>query len=353
MAITRNSSARSSSPTPSENSDMYYADFDSPLPALSQTADLLSWESDATPAPMDSRDATPTQAAHPSSPASVVEISREEFPPLTTETPATVTKPKNTKAKKGKGKAKAIVAAPHTNDADDPFLAVDIVLATTALLGTQTTADNATDGTSSSCRPAAVSGSPPKRQRANYARDAAPTPLVAVADAASEPDIIQPVITPLDRTLAHIPIPAPTFAQAAAAAPTPAQPAAPTPDQPAAANAALPPMWLTVDGNPPRGSYTPTPTGGFPAIVYSSELLLQGVPADLIRMYEAVPFPKFFLLVSGGNGAVMRTHGLIREAIGNFINVDPTSFTLSTPPTTANGTSPSLWLELLQAILDT
>ncbi|KAJ6496865.1 hypothetical protein DFH09DRAFT_1204777 [Mycena vulgaris] len=117
-------------------------------------------------------------------------------------------------------------------------------------------------------------------------------------------------------------------------------------------------MWLTADGLPPRGSYTPTPAGGFPAIVYSPELLLHGVPPDLIQMYDAVPFPKLFLLVSGGNGAVMRTHGLIRDAIGNFINIDPTSFTLGTPPTAANGTSPSLWLTadvpgpLSQAILD-
>ncbi|KAJ6521827.1 hypothetical protein DFH09DRAFT_1192270 [Mycena vulgaris] len=117
-------------------------------------------------------------------------------------------------------------------------------------------------------------------------------------------------------------------------------------------------MWLTADSLPPRGSYTPTPAGGFPAIVYSPELLLHGVPPDLIQMYDAVPFPKLFLLVSGGNGAVMRTHGLIRDAIGNFINIDPTSFTLGTPPTAANGTSPSLWLTadipspLSQAILD-
>jgi hypothetical protein len=78
--------------------------------------------------------------------------------------------------------------------------------------------------------------------------------------------------------------------------------------------------------------------------MYSPEQLLQGVPADLVRMYEDVGFPKFFLVVSGGNGAVMRTHGLIREAIANYINIDPTTFTLGTPPTAANGSSPTLWL---------
>jgi hypothetical protein len=64
------------------------------------------------------------------------------------------------------------------------------------------------------------------------------------------------------------------------------------------------------------------------------------------------------LTVSGGNGAVMRTHGLIREAIGNYINIDPADFMLGTPPTTTNGTSPALWLaanipgHLAQTIVD-
>ncbi|KAJ7878254.1 hypothetical protein B0H13DRAFT_2545725 [Mycena leptocephala] len=54
----------------------------------------------------------------------------------------------------------------------------------------------------------------------------------------------------------------------------------------------------------------------------------------------------------------MRTHGLIRESIGGFLNIDPTSFTLGTPPTAANGTSPTLWLaadipnNLVQGIID-
>jgi hypothetical protein len=54
----------------------------------------------------------------------------------------------------------------------------------------------------------------------------------------------------------------------------------------------------------------------------------------------------------------MRTHGLIWEAIGNRINIDPTDFTLGTLPTAANGTSPALWLatnipdHLAQAIID-
>ncbi|KAJ6545699.1 hypothetical protein B0H19DRAFT_286891 [Mycena capillaripes] len=158
------------------------------------------------------------------------------------------------------------------------------------------------------------------------------------------------VVPALAPTAAAVAVP--NLAQAAAL-PAPA----PLPAQPPVV-AALPPLWLTADGNPPRGSYTPTPAGGFPTIVYSPELLRQGIPPELANMYDQVPFPKIFLAVSGGNGAVMKTHGLIREAIGNYINIDATEFTLGTPPTAANGTSPALWLaadipgQLSQAILD-
>ncbi|KAJ6602723.1 hypothetical protein DFH09DRAFT_1470661 [Mycena vulgaris] len=382
MAITRGSSARSSSPTPSENSDMYYDDFDnaSPSPAPSQTADAFGgWESDGTPAPMDSRDATPTQEVRPSSPASVVEISREDFPPLPAQAPATVTKPraaKAPKAKKGKEKAKATEAVAvepitHTSDADDPFLAADIARATAASLGIQTSADHATTGASSSRRPAAPPGSPSKRQRANTAGDAAPAPFppAVVVNAVPAPVTIQPAIPP-PRPHTLVPVAAATVVPVAVAvvAPTAGAVVAPIAEAvtaPAAAAAGAPTFAQAVaqpaaaaDGLPPRGSYTPTPAGGFPPIVYSPELLLQGVPQDLSGMYDDVAQPKFFIVVSGGNGAVMKTHGLIRESIGNFINVDPTSFTLGTPPTAANGTSPALWLaadippQLAQAIID-
>jgi hypothetical protein len=84
---------------------MYYDDLNSPAP--SQTADALGWDNDATPAPMDSRDVTPTVCVP--SPTSVMEISWDEFPPLAAPTPATVTKARTTtkasKANKGKGKA--------------------------------------------------------------------------------------------------------------------------------------------------------------------------------------------------------------------------------------------------------
>ncbi|KAJ7878235.1 hypothetical protein B0H13DRAFT_2545678 [Mycena leptocephala] len=404
MAITRFSSARSSSPTPSENSDMYYEDLNNatPTPAPSQTADALGWETDDTPAPTDPHDVTPTaQTARATTPASVVEISAEDFPGLPAPAPATVTKPhatKAAKAKKGKEKAKtteagesvslrsildlthhAAVADPvgHTSDSDDPFLAADIARATAASLGQQVEHDSATAGASSSSshRPDATSGSPSKRQRANTAGDASATtsaPAVnpettgatialTVAQAAAPvivPDAAPCVISLLfyNLVLTRCCRAALTFAQAAAPVVVPdVAPAAPA--QPAIGGD-VPPMWLTADGLPPRGSYTPTPAGGFACIVYEPLQLLQDIPPELILLYEGVPFPKIFLVVSGGNGAVMRTHGCIRDAIGNFINVDPTSFTLSTPPTAAHGTSSALWLLadlpglLTQAVLD-
>ncbi|KAJ7082771.1 hypothetical protein C8R44DRAFT_894685 [Mycena epipterygia] len=455
MAITRKNSARTSSPTPSENSDMYYDDFNdnrtTPLPAPSQTADAYGWESDSTPVPMDSHNTTPTpQTARPSSPASVVEISRDKFPPLVVLASAAVAKPrtKATKANKGKGKATkagmlprpippspltrlkapAVVTTP-TSDNDDPSLAADIAQATAASLDIPAMLGHATTGASSSRRPAAGTGSPSKRLRSNTAGESAPAPFAAViatpapttsAIAASTAiptvptttaptnaptatpaaaTIVTPGITPaatpaavpIVMPAAIIPITAPvttvasapitavasTPVTAVATAPTAAVatantavPAAapalvPAPAgvlvlaaPPAATAPVLPPMWLTADGLPPRSSYTPTPAGGFPAIVYSPEQLLHGIPADLIRMYEEVAQPKFFLVVSGGNGAVMKTHGLIHEAVGDFANIDPTSFTLGTPPTAGNGTSPILWLvadipdHLAQAIVN-
>ncbi|KAJ7845481.1 hypothetical protein B0H13DRAFT_2363608 [Mycena leptocephala] len=351
MAITRGTSARTVSPTPSENSDMYYDDsnnrYASLSPAPSQTANALGWDGDASPTPGEPRhDDTPTpQPARAPSPASVV--------------PRT----KASKAGKGKGKVKAAptAAEARASDNDDPFLAADTAQAIAASLGLPSPLDRATAGASSSRRPAEAGvGSPSKRLRSNSTGDAGPAPYAAVVAAAA------PATTPIGTpAAAHevAPVTAPT--------PLPSRPLCP-PDPPQSPrnplvhpfrtctrpNDGLPPMWLTADGNPPRGSYFPTPAGGLPAIVYSEEQLFHDVPADLLGMYEEVAFPKFFLFVSGGNGAVMKTHGLIREAIGNYINIDPADFTLGTPPTAANGTSPAPWLTadipapLAQAIVD-
>ncbi|KAJ7746469.1 hypothetical protein DFH07DRAFT_962945 [Mycena maculata] len=453
MAVTR--SSRAVSPTPSNNSDMYWEAVDAaPSPAPSETADPFGMRDNFTPTPMDSTNTTPTPQNHRA--ASLASA------------PAPTAAPKS-RAKKNKGKKKADT---ETRDEEDPFLTVDLELTKAASMATRdvedptlvadiertkatslgitTSQDYTTQGALSSCRPIAEPGSPSKRLRANTVGDAAPAPFatddtttapttlpLAVihghythTPTASAPATINPgPATPVDAVppltvtapattstaamppapmdpaipstthtaathiatpiagpavaattvppnVAHTSMPVttlpattptigtPTAAPAAVTNAVPTQPATTyagavltampnaIPAQPAAVAAhavlapaaAPPPLWITADGLPPYGSFTPTPPGGFPTIVYSPEQLLQGVPADLQRMYDAVPHPKFFMVVSGGNGAVMRTHGLIRESIGNFINIDPASFTLGTPPTADDGTSPSLWL---------
>ncbi|KAJ7820956.1 hypothetical protein B0H13DRAFT_2377640 [Mycena leptocephala] len=325
-----------------------------------QTADALGWDSDSSEAPFGSANATPTpQAVRPSTPASVVEISREEFPPLAASAPATATKPR-TKTSKGKGKKKASVA---TNVEDDPFLAADIERAKAASLSLTTSMDHATDGASSSRRPEADPGSPTKCLHANTTGDAAPAPFGTLlrvrppppplpphppppplARSAPRPTALQPraVVTPAMSSTAPGHMPAPAADATYAAAVTAVAPiAAPAPVAAAAAPA----------------------VGILPVLRFQPHHLLARAaaprrPPDLTRMYDAVAQPKFFIVVSGGNGAIMRTHGLIREALGNFVNIDPTSFTLGTPPTAANGTSPALWLaadippQLAQAIID-
>ncbi|KAJ7098418.1 hypothetical protein C8R44DRAFT_748246 [Mycena epipterygia] len=392
MAVTR--STRTASPTPSDSSDMFWETFDdehvTPSPTPKKTADALEWESDSTPAPMDATEATPTpQGVCVSSPASVVEISRDEFPALEAPAPAAATKSR-AKSSKDKGKKKATTKA-ATRDEEDPFLVADIERAKAVSLGLATSQDHATEGASSSRRSAATSGFPSKRLRANTTGDAAPAPFAAVAIAAAPATVsliapaapaAAPASTPTAPVAAIVTTPATaTFATTPTAAPTPAVPTVAAPAtvptaMPAAAQvvaapvtvptvapivaapagapviagpaaapaaapaphagAALPPLWMTVDGLPPRGSYTPTLAGGFPDIIYSPEQLLQGVPVDLVQMYDAIAHPKFFMVVSGGNGAVMRTHGLIRDAIGNFINVDPQTWAMA-PQTRSPG----------------
>ncbi|KAJ7907792.1 hypothetical protein B0H13DRAFT_1879246 [Mycena leptocephala] len=245
---------------------------------------------------MNSHDATPTQPARMSSPASVTEISRDEFPPLMAPAPApaTVTKAR-TKASKGKGKATA------------------------------------------------KAGSPSKHLRSNTAGDAAPAPFAAVAAA----------MPTVNTTIAHTAIPVVatgiTPVPATAAAPVDTAAAATTLDG-AAATVSLDvapavPALDAAGAAAAHVSYTETPPGGYPIMVYSADGMINTIPANLFVMYEAVPILNSFCAV-------------IRDAIANLINIEPGDFTLSTPPTAANGTSPDLWLvagipaHLAQAIID-
>ncbi|KAF8164233.1 hypothetical protein K438DRAFT_1984750 [Mycena galopus ATCC 62051] len=406
---TRSSSiVRNPSPVGSDSSDMYYNDpaFDSTPVTPSRADDAHNpYDSDASAAlSVDARDTTPTpQPTRAASPAAVVELSTDDYPALATPAPAnaTMTRGKVGKKNKGKGRAgqgnadediplpaedtQAAIAgrkrvAQANADEDDPTLAADTEAAIAASLGRPTVHDNATAGASSSRR---MPESPGKRLRTNSVGDAAPAPYQTDATDTGSP-FLQPIVTtasssaaPSAAVQAAAAVNAASTAASAAVAATPASGAhatfaaavmAPAPAAAAqaiahrlAANAAAAPAvpdWPTADGNPPRGSYAPTPQDGFPTVVYSHALLVQGMPPGLMQLYDEVPPPKFFVVASGGNGATMQTHGLIRAAIGDFINVDPGSFHLGTPPSAEHGPSPILWLvvglplHLAQAILE-
>ncbi|KAJ6483347.1 hypothetical protein C8R45DRAFT_931958 [Mycena sanguinolenta] len=406
-ATLRSASAYSPSPAPSDLSDMYYSDLPTPTPGPGQT-----WDELLGPAPPGGTGATTPTPATPrgASPASVVEISAEDFPALASSTATPAPKPAG-KAKKGKGKAKvtrkrAIEEVTEDSEAEnDPILAADIAAAKAASLALPTVLDNTTPGASSSSSrvpPPSGPASPPKRARSNSAGDVTPTrsyanavssgpspflapvtveapapptntastPQSTAVAAAQASTIAAPAALTIPTVIAHaapavaapaaIHAPAPVRAAPAAvlapapAVPAPAPPAAaaPAPPMPDAV-AAQPPiaiapaaaaMWATYDGLPSRGSFTLAPPGGFPGIVYNRDLLFQGMPANLQTLHDDVPHPKFYVVVSGGNGAVVRTHGLIREALGEYINFDTTAIQLGTPPTPESGPSPVVWL---------
>ncbi|KAJ7841628.1 hypothetical protein B0H14DRAFT_3457400 [Mycena olivaceomarginata] len=232
MAITRNSSARTTSPTPSEDSEMYWEHSDdhrlSPSPAPSQTADVNGWDSDSTPGPMDSLNSTPTPlTACISPPPSVVEISRDDYPPLAAPTPATATKArtaKATKASKGKGKAKHATTAAnaHTNDLNNPFLATNIARATAESLGLTYAPDDASNSGASSSRHLKTGGeSPSKRLRANSVGNAPPRHRSATSAATVHPAAPHTAPPPAPAAMSTA---MPALAPVAVPAPTPNTP---------------------------------------------------------------------------------------------------------------------------------
>ncbi|KAF8186168.1 hypothetical protein K438DRAFT_1973538 [Mycena galopus ATCC 62051] len=297
------------------------------------------------------------------SPAAVVELSTDDYPALATPAPANATTTRGKVGKKNKGKGRAGQgnadedvplpaedtqaaiagrkrAAQANADEDDPTLAADTEAAIAASLGRPIVHDNVTAGASSSRR---MPESPGKHLRTNSVGDAAPAPYQTDATDTGSP-FLQPIVTTASSSAAPSAAvqaaaavnAAPTAASAAVAA-TPASGAhatfaaavtAPAPAAAAqaiahrlAANAAAAPAapdWPTADDNPPRGSYAPTPQDGFPTVVYSHALLVQGMPPALCNW----------------------------------------SFHLGTPPSAEHGPSPILWLvaglplHLAQAILD-
>ncbi|KAJ7091810.1 hypothetical protein C8R44DRAFT_750441 [Mycena epipterygia] len=243
------------------------------------------------------------QAAHLSSPTSVVEILREEF-----------TKPhaKATKANKGKGKAlktTTTAATAHTSDNDDPFLVADIVLATAVLLGLPTSLSNAKAGASSLRCSVTGTSSLSKHQHSNTARGAAPTPFAIgvatpapVLTAATPALIPMPVITLLvfapavtpaampaavtaaptiiivqTATLTTIPATTPAPAQPTTTAPTAAAPAITAPAQPTATTPTAPllphppSLWLLRPLSQPLPSLLPSWLAPAPATIVMLE----------------------------------------------------------------------------------
>ncbi|KAJ7808177.1 hypothetical protein B0H14DRAFT_3482576 [Mycena olivaceomarginata] len=321
---TTSSLARTPSPVGSESSDFYYDDpvFDSTFTSPPRAAnEHNAYDSDASEAAStDAHNATtPTpQPTRAMSTASIVEITMDERP--ATPVPDAAPAKRGKAGKKNKGKKRAAQA--H---------------AIAASLGHTTVLDHATGGTSSSSY--RLPESPSKRIRTSPGGkhrsccppghlDGGHTPPAPPDDPTRSPQPPRPQAlhpaplptTPLKPSLLARPQPplspavaaAPALAAAipatlatAVAVPAPAVAAHVTPAANIAqrlANAAeaapMGPVWLTADQNPPRGSYTPTPPGGFPEVVYSSALLTQGMPPGLMQLYSDVPDPKFFVVPS-------------------------------------------------------
>ncbi|KAJ7842589.1 hypothetical protein B0H13DRAFT_2365166 [Mycena leptocephala] len=370
-------STRDASPTPTNNSDHYYSDDPVFYDEDEYVQSLRSADSD--------RDFTPTPTpARSTSPASVVELTPEDFPALAA--PAKEEKARRKPAAK-KGKKCATTAELTANEepdagadeakVNDPHLAADLALATATSLGLPTVLNYATKGASSSRRPAPAAGSPSKRARANTAGDTALSS--STAETRTQPSS---VTTPTHAQDGASPFLAPVTI--AAAVPPPAGASRTPPLETLLPSLQLPPpplpslvllrmlLWLRPWPQawlwqlaqfgrqrteiPPRLLH-PNPPGGYGDIIYSPTRLWLGVPPDLRAQYGTVADPKFFLMVSGGNGQAMRTHAIIRNAIGSYININSHDFQLGTPPAVENGPSPALWLvagipaHLAQAIL--
>ncbi|KAJ7209123.1 hypothetical protein GGX14DRAFT_395242 [Mycena pura] len=374
MAITRSSSTRSSSPTPSEDSDLYYADFrgDTPSPAPSQVADTNGWGPGDTPVPSDSRDVTPTPpTARTPSATPVAELTAQDFPALPAPAPVAKPRVKALKARKGKDKEKAKPAEPtivedsahaDANDDDDPFLTADIARATAASLGLQAGRGTDDPGASSSRRPAAAPGSPSKRQRANTAGDStatSPAPAAAAGVTAPAPAPVPAADTPVQ---AQLPSPrqlspsdpapgasalnvppaessaveaepmstnaagaAATYA-AITAAPGPAI-ARRAPEAPAGGRLI---EYVTADGNPPRGVFTHIPLDFIQ--IYLNYSLLFAPVSEVVRTFaNMVEGGKAWLAPIGGNGRRFTTHRLLVNLIADALNIDPSTVTIGIP----------------------
>ncbi|KAJ7762100.1 hypothetical protein B0H16DRAFT_1808433 [Mycena metata] len=234
---------------------------------------------------------------------------------------------------KGKGKEKAIEGVVTAADPYDPYPDIptdgfedffdrpdspDTAAATERAialsLGQQP--DKVTAGASTSRRPGeATPSSSPKRQRANTAGDSVPT-----SPRTSTPRTGGRIHNPTVERFAN---------------PHALPPVAPLGR----------PRYSTADGLPPRGSYTPTPEGGWhPLFGIDEESIWKAHPEVQHQFWDNEPYPKFLVIVSGGNGHRIQTRDTIATAVANFVNVDPKSIQVGTPGTAQGPNDARAWL---------
>ncbi|KAJ7719353.1 hypothetical protein DFH07DRAFT_784669 [Mycena maculata] len=287
---------------------------------------------------------TTTAAAAPTYASVTAAACTEDFPPLPDYAPPVASHAAKRK-NKGKGKAPAPPApasaddAAHTIDVDAPDIlgnffangacinppdvetlgldeAADIARAKALSLAQQHIhhPDSTTPGASSSRRgaPDQTPASPPKRQRADTAGHAIAT---GGTDAAP----------PVARNSGPAAGPAPHVRQRGV-------------------------NYHTIDGNPPHGSFTPVPAGGFrPSYGMTASTLYRNVPAQQMQQWENVAHPKFIAV----------TAQRISAQIAGRFNMD-TSVPRVGPPGLAEGPGhdPIAWLigglafDQAQALLD-
>ncbi|KAJ6449444.1 hypothetical protein C8R47DRAFT_1084717 [Mycena vitilis] len=89
---------------------------------------------------------------------------------------------------------------------------------------------------------------------------------------------------------------------------------------------------LTVDGNPPQGSYSPTPRGGYRAVVgVTAEWVFRNLPPAQLRQWDIIPHPKIIATIAGGNGDRMETTPRLRNHIARRFNMNPDDVLIGTP----------------------
>ncbi|KAF8145893.1 hypothetical protein K438DRAFT_1991354 [Mycena galopus ATCC 62051] len=104
------------------------------------------------------------------------------------------------------------------------------------------------------------------------------------------------------------------------------------------------PAFNTRDGNPPRGSFTPTPADPRPVYGITSTVLFQGFTDRQRTQWNAAPGPKAIAYIMGGNGDIMQTTEMMRTAIADRFNIPRDKVLISSPGRAERGPDPIAWL---------